>query len=100
MMIRYSRFEYFHFHAVSSLIYCFWLICLRTLERHACSTLNYIPAIIHITFTIISWHAMLKMTHQKLELMTDIDMFQFLEKGMCVVVFHILPTDMGKLIYS
>ena len=30
----------------------------------------------------LSWDAMLKMTNSKLELMTDIDMFQFIEKGM------------------
>ena len=30
----------------------------------------------------LSWDAMLKMTNMKLELMTDIDMFQFIEKGM------------------
>ena len=30
----------------------------------------------------LSWDAMLKMTDMKLELMTDIDMFQFIEKGM------------------
>ena len=30
----------------------------------------------------LSWDAMLKMTDIKLELMTDIDMFQFVEKGM------------------
>ena len=39
----------------------------------------------------LSWDAMLKMTH--------IDMFQFIEKGM-QVVFHILPTDMGKPIIN
>ena len=30
----------------------------------------------------LSWNAMLKMTDIKLELMTDIDMFQFIEKGL------------------
>ena len=30
----------------------------------------------------LSWDAMLNMTNIKLELMTEIDMFQFIEKGM------------------
>ena len=30
----------------------------------------------------LSWEAMLKMTYLKLELMTNVDMFQFIEKGM------------------
>ena len=30
----------------------------------------------------LSWDAMLKMTYIKLELMTDVDMFQFIQKGM------------------
>ena len=30
----------------------------------------------------LSWDVMLKMTDIKLELMTDIDMYQFIEKGM------------------
>ena len=30
----------------------------------------------------LSWDAMLKMTNIKLELMTDVDMFQFIEKAM------------------
>ena len=37
----------------------------------------------------LSWDAMLKMTNIKLELMVDIDMFQFVEKGMCVGVSYI-----------
>ena len=31
----------------------------------------------------LSWDAMLKMTDIKLELITDVDLFQFIEKGMC-----------------
>ena len=36
----------------------------------------------YLTSPSLSWDAMLKMTNIKLELMTDIDMFQFIEKGM------------------
>ena len=37
----------------------------------------------------LSWDAMLKMTNIKLELMTDIDMFQFTNKGTCGGVSYI-----------
>ena len=37
----------------------------------------------------LSWDAMLKMTNIKLEVMTDVDMFQFIEKGMCSGVSYI-----------
>ena len=43
----------------------------------------------YFTSTGLSWDAMLKMTDIKLELMTDIDMFQFIEKGMCGGVSYI-----------
>ena len=36
----------------------------------------------YFTSSALSWDAMLKMTSIKLELMTDIDMFQFIEKGL------------------
>ena len=36
----------------------------------------------YFTSPSLSWDAMLKMTNIKLELMVDIDMFQFIEKGM------------------
>ena len=36
----------------------------------------------HLTSLGLSWDAMLKMTNIKLQLMTDVDMFQFIEKGM------------------
>ena len=36
----------------------------------------------YFTSSGLSWDAMLKMTNIKLELMTDVDMFQFIEKGM------------------
>ena len=37
----------------------------------------------YFTSPDLSWDAMLKMTNIKLELMTNVDMFQFIEKGMC-----------------
>ena len=43
----------------------------------------------------LSWDAMLKMTDIKLELMTDIDMFQFIEKG-SQAVSHIFFDRYGK----
>ena len=43
----------------------------------------------YLTSPSLSWDAMLKMTNIKLELMTDIDMFQFIEKGMRCGVSYI-----------
>ena len=43
----------------------------------------------YFTSLDLSWDAKLKMTNIKLELMTDVDMFQFIEKGMCGGVFYI-----------
>ena len=49
----------------------------------------------YFTSPELSWDAMLKMTNIKLELMTDIGMFQFIEKR-CVVELAILQTDMER----
>ena len=45
----------------------------------------------------LSWDAMLKMTDIRLELMTDIDMFQFIER-VWEEVYLILPIDLEKQI--
>ena len=44
----------------------------------------------------LSWGAMLKMTDIKLELIIDIDMFQFIEMGICVVEYIIQPIVMVR----
>ena len=41
----------------------------------------------------LSWDAMLKMTGIKLELMTDVDMFQFIEKGLRGGISYIANRD-------
>ena len=38
----------------------------------------------------LSWDAMLKMTDIKLELITDVDMFQFIERGLRCGVSYIV----------
>lgn len=43
----------------------------------------------HFTSAGLSWGAMLKTTDIKLELLTDIDMYQFVEKGMRGVISYI-----------
>ena len=47
----------------------------------------------------LSWDAMFKMTGIKLELMTDVDMFQFIEKGFLGGMFPFLPTGKGNLYF-
>ena len=49
----------------------------------------------------LSWDAMLKMTDIKLELMTDIDMFQLIKKGMHAGISYIANIiDMEKQIIN
>ena len=47
----------------------------------------------------LSWDAMLKMTDIKLELMSDIDIFQFIEKG-SMEEQDISPTDLVRQIIN
>ena len=50
--------------------------------RKTCTQYYKLDPCHYFTSPGLSWDAMLKMTNIKLELMTDIDMFQFIEKGM------------------
>ena len=50
--------------------------------RKICTQYYGLDQCYYFTSPGLSWHAMLKMTDIKLELITDIDMFQFIEKGM------------------
>ena len=50
--------------------------------RKTCLEFHKLDPCHYFTSPGLSWDAMLKMTNIKLELMIDIDMFQFIEKGM------------------
>ena len=50
--------------------------------RETCLEYYHLDPCYYFTSPGLSWDAMLKMTKIKLELLTDIDMFQFIEKGM------------------
>ena len=50
--------------------------------RRTCMQYYKLDLCHYFTSPGLSWDAMLKMTNIKLELMTDIDMFQFIKKGM------------------
>ena len=50
--------------------------------RETCMQYYKLDPCHHFTSPGFSWDAMLKMTNIKLKLMTDIDMFQFIKKGM------------------
>ena len=60
--------------------------CIQELHRKTCMQYYKLDLCHYFTSPCLSWDAMLKMTNIKLELMTDIDMFQFIEKG-CVVEY-------------
>ena len=57
--------------------------------RRTCMQYYKLDPCHYLTSPGLSWDAMLKMTNIKLELMTDIDMFQFIEKGVCGGVSYI-----------
>ena len=50
--------------------------------RKTCLQYYKLDSCHYFTSPGLSWDAMLKMTNIKLELMTNVDMFQFIEKGM------------------
>ena len=50
--------------------------------RKACMENYKLDPCHYSTLLGLSWNAMLKMTKMELELMSDINMFQFIEKGM------------------
>ena len=61
---------------------CFcWLMCYKSF-RKTCLQYYKLDPSHYFKSSALSWDAMLKMTNIKLELMTDVDMFQFIEKGM------------------
>ena len=56
--------------------------------RKTCKQYYDLDACHYFTSSGLSWEAMLKMTDIKLELITDIDMFQLIEKGILDGVFQ------------
>ena len=71
----------YHDLYLSSDILLYWLMCLRISEK-TCLQYCKLDPCRYFTSPDLSWDAMLKMTYIKLELMTDVEMFQFIEKGM------------------
>ena len=57
--------------------------------RKACLQYYKLDPCHYFTSPGLSWGSMLKMTNIKLELMTDVDMFQFIDKGKCGGVSYI-----------
>ena len=57
--------------------------------RKTCLQYYKLDSCQYFTSPGLSWDAMLKMTNIKLELMTDVDVFQFIEKGMRAGVSYI-----------
>ena len=77
------------------------LLLTDVFENFRTHCLNYykLDTCHYFTSPGLSWGAMLRMTGIRLELMTDIDMYQFIEKAF-MVEFHTLLTDMEKLTTS
>ena len=67
--------------------------------RKTCHQYYKLVTCYYFTSPGLSWDAMLKMTGIRLEHMKDVDMFQFIEKGLRgMAAFLILLTDEEKLI--
>ena len=58
---------------------CCWLKCSKILE--ICIENYKLDPCHYLTAPVLSWDAMLKMTELNLELLTNIDMHLFIEKG-------------------
>ena len=61
--------------------------------RKTCSQYYKLDPRHYFTSPWLSWDAILKMSNMQLELMTDIDMFQFIEKGMRGGISYIASRD-------
>ena len=65
--------------------------------RNTCIQYYKLDPCHYFTSPGLSWDAMLKMTDIKVELITDVDMFQFIEKGMVCVVEYLTSQSLWRI---
>ncbi len=67
---------------ILKLMYCYWLMCVKLLEQSVILKNSYgLDPAHYYTAPGLAWSAMLKMTKQNLELISDIDMLLMIEKA-------------------